>query len=234
MPKKCSSQKEVDVIENHVHIKGNLLVDGVIASRTSPQAIIVTQQKDLCDQILSSFVPILIPEGSLLTELNLNLRHLYNRHLLVQNLSGHSINLIIPKNTTTRNINLPNHRHANITIIVSYCPYLIHTVADIPTLPIQTTTCSFTTTLRLGESFAEYVELFAGRLDLILNQGSTEDFISSFIIDRGIPTIVTQRFPIGNTETIGITTLSYDINTNIISITTTGILEVCQGISRLL
>lgn len=130
MPKKCSSHNEVDVIDNHVHVKGSLLVDGVIASKTSPQAIIVTQQKDLCYQILASFVPIIIPPEATLEDLVLDLPSLYNRHLEILNLSNHTIRLTVPINNTLTIINLATQRHTNITIFAT-CNF-VHTVVETP------------------------------------------------------------------------------------------------------
>ncbi len=231
MPKKKTI---IQVVDDNLHVKGSLLVDGKIGSRGQLEALVVTSQLDLNQEILSSFVPIVIPPDASITELRFTYPALYNRHLLVENLSGHNINLLVPVDITTRLVTLPTHRHANIAIIASKCPPILHSVVDIPALPTQEVRCSFTATLEVGQSFAEYVELFAGRLDLILNQDPNQPFASTLVTQRGTPTLVTQRFPIGSAETIGVMTLNYDISSNIITITATGTPEICSAITRLL
>lgn len=213
----CYREKvSVDIIDGNLHIKGSLLVDGKIGSR-SQNAVVVISQQDLCFDVLSSFVPILIPEQSLVEELNLNLPHFYNRHLQILNLTRHEIRLIIPTIATFRTIQLASQHHVNITIFADRCLNLLSTVFNTPTPSGDRPTlaeCVGSFDLPIGQTLLEAGEILAGRLDFVFNEGPGRPFTSTFLTTRGTLTLVTQQFPIGeNTRTIGITTLVYDANT---------------------
>lgn len=222
MPKK----KDIQAIDTNLHIKGSLLVDGKIGSKLQQEALVVMSQQDLCYDALSSFVPILIPEGSLVEELNLDLPHLYNRHLQILNLSGHTVRLVVPNNETTSVVNLSTNRHANVTIFAT-CK-ILHTVVDIQISAAQEPepACLLTYTL-VNEDFTDFANRIT--LDVVSQTTSTPD--STTIPTKTNPPTIVSTLTRGN-QIIG--TITFQLYGDTLVVITSDNLNFCNIINNII
>ena len=118
---------DTKTVKKNIHICGNLQVDGCLLTKEKenyfqPATIIVKRLDDLlCQNISSNFIPILIPGGSIITELPLLTCEFLNRQIYILNLSGRSVRIDIPVGEAIHSASLPTGSHANVVILFEAC-----------------------------------------------------------------------------------------------------------------